>query len=318
MIGFENDSRTFTIPIDIIKSYPNSLIYGYCANIDFDLSEKIILDLDNPGGITYESFKLVYDVITGATNQFETSPDTMVILDYYGFVNDILLRTQKYLDMKKNQKLCRINNFIKGIDKLFVPKNSKDYLHFKEIFRSQSNIIPIQFICCYTTLIGINIYSGIPIYYTGYQNSKKSPYLKDHDGIPENETNINYLKYQMFFTNYKDPMVEHALQNYSQYKDIYVADDEIRNALSVTNLLSREGLVGHYPLNEHFVPEKIINRMNIIPLADTIMNIINPRLYDKYDKYNTGNCIDFGQEPYTRNSARGILCVHLGFINICE
>ena len=196
MIGFKNDLRTFTIPIDIIKSYPNSLIYGYYDSIDFDLTEKIILD-----SITYESFKLVYDVITGTVNQFDASPDTMAILDYYGFVDDMLLSAQKYLDMKKNQKLCRINNFIKGIDKLFVPKNLKDYLHFKEIFRPQSNIIPIQFICCHTTLMGINIYSGIPIYYIGYNNSKKSPYLKDHDGILENETNINYLKYQMFFTN---------------------------------------------------------------------------------------------------------------------
>ena len=263
-VGFQNDEKFFTISIDIIKSYPNSLIYGYYANNNFDFAEKIILDK-----INYDTFGKIYDVIMGKTKQFEVDDLIMSILDYYGFVNDILLNFQKYLDTKRNEILSEVDNFISGTQKIYIPNCREDYFTFKK-FQSGFHIVPIQIICFNEKITLVSIYCCIPIYFEYEPKSKISPYIKDHEGILENG-DIKSVTHKMLFTNFKREV----------YPDYYTQ--------TISDLL---GTISD-TMGEPIENQKISDYANIMEISEKVMatNLLtNNNFYIKKNSYiNRGN-----------------------------
>ncbi len=204
IIGFNNDTKTFELSKDIIQLYPNSLLSLYEAS---ETNEKIIIE-----DMTYEQFHIVYSVITKKQDQWLVPHDILKFMDKYGLVDDTLLKFQNKLNMKTNEKLSRLNNFLNGDELLFSVKSIYQYEEHKTLFGNNKNIMPVQVTYYECETLCINIFDSIPIYCHNPFRSKGTHSLitgeiiksYEIENIPiTNEMDINLLRYHILLEKIK-------------------------------------------------------------------------------------------------------------------
>jgi hypothetical protein len=189
IIGFVNDDRTYELPKEIIKFYPNSILSLYGDVIETETNEKIIIT-----EMIYEQFQIVYDVIIGKQKQWLVSPEILKFLDKYGLVDDTLLKLQNNIDENMNNECIKIDNFINSNDaKILLADTVEQYDRYKKIFEHDKNIMSIQLSYKYDRLICINILESVPICY--------SDNVLSNDIIIQDVMDINMMRYHILVKN---------------------------------------------------------------------------------------------------------------------
>ncbi len=185
IIGFNNDTKTYELPKEIIKFYPNSILSLYGAA---ETNEKIIIE-----DMTYEQFQTVYDVIIGKQKQWLVPQNIVKFMDKYGFVDDILLKLQNNINAQLNREMLWMDDFVNGKEnQLLLTNTSEQYDEYKKLFGNNKNIMSVQITYDLGKLICINILEKVPIYY------KENTF----DNIKfENNMDINLMRHNVIVKN---------------------------------------------------------------------------------------------------------------------
>ncbi len=199
IIGFKNDNNTYELPKTIIKLYPNSILSLYEAA---ETNEKIIIE-----DMTYEQFEIVHSVITKKTKQWLVPPDILKFMDKYGLVDDALINLHDFINIKVNNKMTDLDNFINGEGLLLQTKYNLQYEKYKEIFKNNKNIMSLQITYYKGIILCINIFDSIPIFcFTDkadyLDNGASKPYQIENIPI-NNEMDVNLLRYHILLKNIK-------------------------------------------------------------------------------------------------------------------
>jgi hypothetical protein len=180
IIGFNNDTRTYELPRDIIKKYPNSILSLYEASASSD--PIIITDM------TYEQFGIIHDVITDKVKQWMVEPYIFNFMDKYGLIDDTLLTLHNIMIANMNSEFVRVDNFLKDGD-LLMAKDKKQYIEYKKIFENNKNVMSVQVTCQNDKIICINLLDSVPIYF------EKSFDFNNMDIKPEMD--VNEVRYDV-------------------------------------------------------------------------------------------------------------------------
>ncbi len=193
-----------------------------CHAISYKLCDKVCEIIDNKSEYFSEYYDKTYNdkqISTYAYHLDEFCDSEIIYIDaYFGFVdissktsdfidNESFLVTE-YFDGKKKKKLTKLKVFLDGNEQLFLPASINEYSAYKKIFANKKNIISIQIIMLDNNIKFINIYDGIPIYFTsndpGNAEQKKFKTIAEH-GIVLGKTNdVNHIRHQMLFTGYNE------------------------------------------------------------------------------------------------------------------
>ncbi len=186
VIGFNNDTRTYELPKDITKFYPNSILSLYETA---ETNEKIIIE-----DMTFENFQIVYDVIIGKQKQWLVASDILKFLDKYGLVDDILLKLHNNINIKSNNELSCIDEFVNGNkEQLLLTSSAEYYDEYKKLFENNKNIMSVQITYDFDKLTCINILEKVPIYYKS-KNVLDNIYFEDN-------IDINLMRYNIIVKN---------------------------------------------------------------------------------------------------------------------
>jgi hypothetical protein len=192
IIQFGNDNRTFEVPLDIAKSYPNSIFSLY---LEFDSTGPIILK-----EITYEKFSTVYDILLGRTKQWETSSDIMSFMDSNGLTNNLICQMQ----WEFNKELESIDNFLHQTNPLWLPHNFGQYQRSKQLLLDNKNIMSFQMTYIENNLICLNILEKIPLYHCWRDGGARIIGVTSIDELEplSNETDINEIRYKILIKDF--------------------------------------------------------------------------------------------------------------------
>jgi hypothetical protein len=193
VIGFNKDNRIFIIPNNIVDKFKNSFITLCKSDVIIPMHEKIIVDVE------YDAFEKVYEILFDPKKRLDASRETINLLDKYGFVDNMMYLVDELMHKKKMSEMQKINDFIENKQLAYLTQNVGDYETFKKIFCEHEHIIPISIIFDKDKLVSMNVYNGIPIYYTGLNNSEFY-WFHEHSDV-QNMNDINVIRRKMLFTD---------------------------------------------------------------------------------------------------------------------
>ena len=137
LVKFNNDDRYYVLEDFMYEHYEKSL---------FVLSQKFkktgYIALEN---MNYEQFKPVFEFLKGNLNNFQ---EIRLELDYLGIINneiDFVNQYEQNMEIKQNNKINKLFQFINGKNKVFLVKSFEDYKQYKQMLKTNQNIVPIQF-----------------------------------------------------------------------------------------------------------------------------------------------------------------------------
>lgn len=190
-IKFKNTDKYYSIPLDIIEKYPKSF---FKSHMHFNNVSECIIE-----NYTYEEFEVVYKyMIDGNLLDYTNN---MEILDYFGVGNEQDVNIYEALTANLTKKINLLNKFMnfknitspvvndKGVsilpnhNSILFVDSVEDYITYKNGFKNNKNIIPIQIITQSSEINLIMLGDGIPVYYnfetyhasieTGYYDFKE-------------------------------------------------------------------------------------------------------------------------------------------------
>ena len=168
IIGFENDDRVHLVYTEqIAKLHPTSLLIGYHIDIGCNYNEKLVLP-----NLSYDTFQIIIESFDNP--QILMTKKNAKILDYadtYGLINPILYYKnnvlEKHYQQKKMEDMNSFSQFINSKTDKYFCHAIDEYLYYKNIFRNDCAIMPVQFVVYVNMeakyIISVSIYDGITI-----------------------------------------------------------------------------------------------------------------------------------------------------------
>jgi hypothetical protein len=136
-IGFKNNNNIYEIPIDIMRLYPNSIIWGY---YDSTKQTNIIIDDIDP-----YIFEMIYDVLMNKTRQYDLPNNIKIIAHNLGLISDDIHKIELMLERDKQHKMYTIENIMRNEDS-YCMIDKQAYEEYCNIFRSYEYIVPFQLV----------------------------------------------------------------------------------------------------------------------------------------------------------------------------
>src|SRR5436190_24042722 len=131
-IGFKNNNNIYEIPIDIMRLYPNSIIWGY---YDSTKQTNIIIDDIDP-----YIFEMIYDVLMNKTRQYDLPNNIKIIAHNLGLISDDIHKIELMLERDKQHKMYTIENIMRNEDS-YCMIDKQAYEEYCNIFRSYEYIV---------------------------------------------------------------------------------------------------------------------------------------------------------------------------------
>lgn len=183
-IQITHGDQSITLPLIHLRNYPDCP-FNYLANFPNDTIPFTDITTNLHTNFSFDTFKIIIEVITNKTHYLDTSAETQNLLKIFNLVDpliDTIFTTQQEnLKIQFNE----LNPLI-TIKHTFLTTTYEKYFTYLPMLASKVNVIPIQII--YDKCIKcINIYQGLPIYY-----------VSDHEHYVEPPFVINKIRGQMF------------------------------------------------------------------------------------------------------------------------
>lgn len=183
-IGFHNDNRVFILQSEIIKKYPNSVLYGYFELNKTNYSEKLILD-----DFSYDTFMIAHISIINPEKILIVPDHIKVLMDKHGLIDESIYFLNNKLTFEKNKMMDDFVNFVNYPGTVFFTKSDNDYRLFKQQFSNNTNIIPIQVIISYNlnsgwhtcNIVAIGILNGLLLEFRNKKLKLEQNQLNDVD-----------------------------------------------------------------------------------------------------------------------------------------
>uniref|UniRef100_A0A6C0CBT5 Uncharacterized protein n=1 Tax=viral metagenome TaxID=1070528 RepID=A0A6C0CBT5_9ZZZZ len=315
-IKFPNNNKTIKFDKLYLSKYPHSVITCHC---------EIFPELDDMELDTaYDDFKIIYNVVIGKLKQWQVSEYILQLASKYGLVDDELCGIKNLLNDKINNTCLQINNFLNSRNVLFVPDCIAEYLEYKKIFAAKKNIIPFQVVLLDDEICCINIYAGLPIYFSHCTRTGNA--LAHHDIFLDKTTiDINFVRNKMFLSGYNTETDTSDVIEFECISKIYDNNEIVflGDLLKLFTLIS-----GYYPTENIVFKNTSIPKHNFdIVINNNICDRIKNVIIDRTKIFEISennlesqkflfNYASFAESAYYPGTTDYHFYAYCGFINI--
>lgn len=280
LIEFPDDKRCYVLYDFMYKQYDQSI---FVLNRNFKKSNKLTLK-----NMTFEQFAPVYNFLKGEKIILSESKDTF---DYLGIIDPkitVLTHYESNLIKKLHNKMDEFYDFLGGGTNLWFIKSFEDYTYYKNVLKTESNIVPIQMMVSFNDkrdgrIQQICIHDCIPI-----KVITSDEYLDYYLEPSNNDINISSLRLFMnkvyrcnrtFGSNeFDNPTDLNAFINLDDIYDSDCEDNECNNC-------------GNVKRNQ-----KLIQSTNEYEYLKELMNLYFEMVYSRYND----DCVRENELPITR------------------
>lgn len=244
-IGFEKDERVNILPIDLLKKFPQSVIYSYYDEFGLNYNEKFILP-----DTTYDEFDIIIDVLKNPIKFTFVTDDIRKLMDQNGFMSANIFTHYQYLNDKKNLTISnainqfnfQMNKFIDfyyGNSKFIFANSYEEYNQYSKVLNDKTKYIPVQIFGIHNVgtkqedlIFGITILDGLPIMVNNYESEPSNNYYGiSRDNDPATITNVKSHYIYNFFKLDDKITIKNTIQQMFDmeiYRKTYVYNKKCR------------------------------------------------------------------------------------------
>lgn len=216
IIGFNDDDRVHIVYVDQIIKLPTSNLFGHHSEYGCNYDEKLLL-----ANLNYDTFQTIIESFDDP-KILMTKKNKKILreADMNGLINPILYYKNEVLEnhfqQKKMEYMDLFSLFINSKSDTYFCHTTNEYLYYKDFFRNDPTIMPIQIILYVNInndkfLVSTSIFNGIPLLYTSViiRNSlqsrrrkfPQSSVKKNNILLSDLSVNINQRRHDILFHN---------------------------------------------------------------------------------------------------------------------